>query len=67
MSILTVDHRSAPSTAVEAFALALELAITAPTQAKSLLAVQLAESLAMGLTPEQVEAVKLEIGNGWTQ
>jgi len=45
-------------TPVQAFELALELAISAPTENKARQATELAESIAMQLTPEQVEQVK---------
>jgi hypothetical protein len=45
-------------TPIEAFEMAIELAITAPTEAKASQAVELAESIAMQLTPQQVKAVK---------
>lgn len=45
-------------TPIEAFELAIELAITAPTEAKASQATDLAEGIAMHLTPEQVEHVK---------
>jgi len=45
-------------TFIEAFELAIELAITAPTEAKAIQATELAEGIAMQLTPEQVEQVK---------
>ena len=45
-------------TPIEAFELAIELAITAPTEAKARQATELAEGIAMQLTPEQVEQVK---------
>lgn len=45
-------------TPIEAFDLALELAISAPTQEKTEQATKLAEEIAMQLTPEQVEEVK---------
>jgi len=45
-------------TPIEAFELAIELAITAPTEAKAIKATELAEGIAMQLTPEQVEQVK---------
>jgi len=46
---------------IEAFHMACDLAISAPTQAKSDMATKLAEEIAMMLTPEQVEAVKKSI------
>ena len=46
---------------IEAFHMACELAISAPTQEKSDMATKLAEEIAMMLTPEQVEAVKKSI------
>ena len=45
-------------TSVQAFELALELAITAPTKAKSREATRLAEDIALQLTPQEVEQVK---------
>ena len=45
-------------TPIEAFELAIELAITAPTETKAIQATELAEGIAMRLTPEQVEQVK---------
>mgnify|MGYP000029342090 FL=1 len=46
---------------IEAFHMACDLAISAPTQEKSDMATKLAEEIAMMLTPEQVEAVKKSI------
>ena len=46
---------------IEAFHMACELAISAPTQAKSDMATKLAEEFAMMLTPEQVATVKRSI------
>ena len=46
---------------VDAFHMACELAILAPSRAKSKQATRLAEEIAMMLTPEQVEAVKRSI------
>tara|TARA_R100000935_G_scaffold58082_1_gene93803 strand:- start:670 stop:849 length:180 start_codon:yes stop_codon:yes gene_type:complete len=46
---------------IDAFHMACELAISAPTQEKSDMATKLAEEFAMMLTPEQVEAVKKSI------
>ena len=46
---------------VEVFHMACELAIIAPSRAKSEQATKLAEEIAMMLTPEQVEAVKRSI------
>ena len=46
---------------IEAFHMACELAIIAPTQAKSDMATKLAEEFAMMLTPEQVATVKRSI------
>mgnify|MGYP003124300328 CR=1 FL=1 len=46
---------------VEAFHMACELAILAPSADKSKQATKLAEEIAMMLTPEQVEAVKKSI------
>ena len=43
---------------IEAFELAIELALTAPTEAKARQATSLAEGIAMQLTPDQVQAVK---------
>ena len=43
-----------------AFALAVDLAITAPDAESSARAVALAEEIAMHLTPEQVEQVKAQ-------
>lgn len=45
-------------TPVEAFDLALELAITAPTEEKSHQATRLAEEIALQMTSEQIESVK---------
>ena len=45
-------------TAIEAFELALDLAISAPTDEQTQRAVILAEEIAMQLTPKQVNAVK---------
>ena len=45
-------------TPTQAFEMALDLAITAPTEAKAEQATRLAEEIAMMLTPEEVEAVK---------
>ena len=46
---------------IDAFDLACELAILAPSEAKSKQATKLAEEIARMLTPEQVEAVKRSI------
>jgi len=46
---------------IDAFHMACELAISAPTQAKSDMATKLAEEFAMMLTPEQVDTVKRSI------
>jgi hypothetical protein len=46
---------------VDAFHMACELAISAPSEEKSEQATRLAEEIAMMLTPEQVEAVKRSI------
>jgi hypothetical protein len=46
---------------VDAFHMACELAILAPSRAKAEQATRLAEEIAMMLTPEQVEAVKKSI------
>ena len=50
-------------TPIEAFELAVELAVTAPTDAKAMQATNLAEAIALQLTPKQVEEVmsKFEI------
>lgn len=45
-------------TPTQAFEMALDLAITAPTEAKAEQATRLAEEIAMMLTPQEVEAVK---------
>ena len=45
-------------TPIEAFELAIDLAISAPTEEKSRQAIELAEGIAMQLTPKQVEEVK---------
>ena len=47
-------------TPIEAFELAIELAITAPTEAKAIQATELAEGIAMQLTPEQVAQVQAQ-------
>lgn len=44
-------------TPIEAFELAVELAITAPTDTKAMQATKLAEEIAMQLTPKQAEEV----------
>lgn len=49
-------------TPIEAFELALDLAISAPTEAKAMEATELAEGIAMLLTPEQVAEVKDKFG-----
>jgi len=46
---------------IDAFHMACELAISAPSQAKSEQATRLAEEIAMMLTPEQVDTVKRSI------
>lgn len=46
---------------IDAFHMACELAIFAPSDAKSRQATKLAEEIAMMLTPEQVNAVKKSI------
>ena len=43
---------------IEAFRLALELSIDAPTEEKSQSALSIAESIALSLTNEQIEEVK---------
>ena len=48
-------------TPIDAFHMACELAILAPSEAKSKQATKLAEEIALMLTPEQVEAVKRSI------
>jgi len=50
-------------TPIEAFELAVELAVTAPTDANAMQATNLAEEIALLLTPKQVEEVmsKFEI------
>mgnify|MGYP005995978855 FL=1 len=45
-------------TPIQAFELAVELAISAPTREKSLQATRLAEEIALHLTSEEVEFVK---------
>lgn len=45
-------------TPVEAFELAIDLAILAPTEAQSERAIELAEIIAMELTHEQIEIIK---------
>lgn len=45
-------------TTIEAFELAIELAITAPTEGKGEQAIQLAEEFAMLLTNEEIQSVK---------
>ena len=45
-------------TFAEAFELALDLAISAPTEAQSERAIELAEGIAMELTAEQIEIIK---------
>jgi hypothetical protein len=54
----TFKRKDKPMTPIEAFELAIELAIAAPTEAKAIQATELAEGIAMQLTPEQVEQVK---------
>jgi hypothetical protein len=44
-------------TPIEAFEMAIELAVTAPTDAKAEQASKLAEEIAMQLTPEQVQSI----------
>lgn len=44
-------------TPIEAFEMAIELAVAAPTDAKADQATKLAEDIAMQLTPEQVQEV----------
>jgi len=44
-------------TPIEAFELAVELAITAPTDAKAMQATKLAEEIALQLTHEQAEEI----------
>ena len=44
-------------TPIEAFDLAIELAVTAPTDAKAMQATNLAEEIAMQLTPKQVKEI----------
>jgi hypothetical protein len=48
-------------TTYDALKLALRLAVTAPTEAKSQLCVALAESIATQLKPEEVERAKVEV------
>lgn len=47
-------------TPIEAFELAIDLAISAPTDAKAMEATELAEGIAMLLTPEQVAQVQAQ-------
>jgi hypothetical protein len=49
-------------TPVEAFELAIDLSITAPTDEQALEATKMAEYIAMLLTPEQVAEVKAKFG-----
>lgn len=51
-------------TPIEAFELAIELALTAPTEEKSYQATRLAEKIALQLTSEQVEFIKSKYTNG---
>ena len=48
-------------TTYDALKLALRLAVTAPTEAKSQTCVALAESIATELEPEEVERAKVEV------
>ena len=48
-------------TTYDALKLALRLAVTAPTEAKSQSCVALAESIATQLEPEEVERAKVEV------
>lgn len=50
---------TAPKTAREALTLALFLAITAPTEEKSEMALALAEELAAGMSADDVRAAKI--------
>lgn len=54
-------------TPVEAFGLAIELALTAPTEEKADQATRLAEEIALQLTNEQVEFIKSQYTNGEPQ
>ena len=51
-------------TPIQAFELAIELAISAPTQEKTDQATKLAEEIALHLTSEQVEFVKSQYSMG---
>jgi hypothetical protein len=51
---------TAPQNDYEALKLALTLAITAPTDEKCAECVEIAEEIASRLSPEQVEAAKIE-------
>lgn len=48
-------------TTYDALKLALRLAVTAPTEAKSQTCVALAKSIATALEPEEVERAKVEV------
>ena len=48
-------------TPAEAFKMALELAISAPTEEKAEKATRMAEELAVMLTPQEVEAIKTKL------
>jgi hypothetical protein len=54
-------------TPVEAFDLAIELAVTAPSEEKSIQATRLAEEIALQLTSEQIEFIKSKYTNGEEQ
>ena len=54
----TTTEGTKAMTSTQAFEMALDLAITAPTEAKAEQATRLAEEIAMMLTPEEVAQVK---------
>jgi hypothetical protein len=51
-------------TPVEAFDLAIELTLTAPTEEKADQATRLAEEIALQMTSEQIEFIKSKYTNG---
>lgn len=56
-----MTNLQAPTNHIEAFTLALRLAVSAPTDEQSQKALKLANELSSRLTKEQVDAVKAEL------
>jgi hypothetical protein len=59
-SALTDTTKESQVTPIEAFELALDLAITAPSEEKGEQATKLAEEIAMLLTNEEIKMIKLK-------